>query len=143
MRGVLVLGWIPLLVSCWYRCGIGCVCRGGNTRRGHGVGTVERIDELDAQIVGDLHVGLRRFTAVAAPWDLDPDDVLHAAVVGVLKSRRLSTLDDPGAYLRRTITNRPNNCMKRRETTSRATTTHSSGISDNEMANYPSDLANP
>ncbi len=62
-----------------------------------------RTEPNEWQIIDDLYPSLRRFAAVAAPSDLDPDDLLQEAMVAVLRARRLSDLDHPAAYLRKTI----------------------------------------
>jgi DNA-directed RNA polymerase specialized sigma24 family protein len=66
---------------------------------------ISRVNGEDADLVAALYADLRRFAAVVAPWDMDPDDVLHAVLVTMLRRGRLSDLDDPGAYLRRSIVN--------------------------------------
>lgn len=63
------------------------------------------VEPGDARLITELYPALRRFAAVVAPWDDDPDDVLHAALISVLRSRSLADLDDAGAYLRRAIVN--------------------------------------
>ena len=42
-----------------------------------------RTEPDEWQIVDDLYPSLRRFAAVAAPSDLDPDDLLQEAMVTV------------------------------------------------------------
>ncbi len=61
--------------------------------------------QSDEAIVSGLYGELRRFAAVVAPWDFDPDDVLHGVLVNVLDKRPLGLVEDPGAYLRRSIVN--------------------------------------
>ena len=59
----------------------------------------------EADLFRELYSTLRRYAAVVGSnWD-DPDDLLHDALVRVLRSRSLSELSNPAAYLRRTITN--------------------------------------
>jgi RNA polymerase sigma factor (sigma-70 family) len=52
-----------------------------------------------------LYPGLRRFAAAVGPIEVDPDDLVQDALVRVLRRGTLSELDDPQAYLRRTIVN--------------------------------------
>jgi len=66
---------------------------------------VHRTDPDEWRIVDELYEGLRRFAAVAAPSDMDPDDLLQEALVNVLRRHALSELDHPGAYLKRTMVN--------------------------------------
>jgi len=64
---------------------------------------------VDAGEVADalrpVYRGLRRFAAVVAPLEMEPDDLVQEAVVRLLASGRWSSVDDLGAYLRRTIVN--------------------------------------
>jgi len=112
----------------------------GSPGGGH-VGIVGQVDQADAQIVGELYPALRRFAAVVAPWDMDPDDVLHGALVDVLRGRELRTLDDPAAYLRRAIVN----CVRseiRRSRTRRRTSGRFLGSTTESVSDvYPSDIA--
>jgi RNA polymerase sigma-70 factor (ECF subfamily) len=66
---------------------------------------VRRTDPDEWRIVDELYDGLRRFAAVTAPADLEPDDLLQEALVQVLRRHALSELDHPGAYLKRTMVN--------------------------------------
>ncbi len=66
---------------------------------------VHRTQPDEWQIVDEMYPALRRFAAVAAPSDLEPDDLLQEALVRVLRRRALSELDNPAAYLRKTIVN--------------------------------------
>ena len=65
----------------------------------------EGIRSTDAGTIEQLYPELRRFAGVVAPWDIDPDDALHAALVAVLQTRSLADLDDPLRYIRRAIVN--------------------------------------
>ena len=99
------------------------------------------IDADDVEIIESWYDELRRFAAVVAPWDIDPDDVLHSVLVGVLsKQRNLGSLNDPRAYLRRSIVNHINSELRRRG--SRRSVVHRlGGVSDADADQYPSDLA--
>jgi len=66
---------------------------------------LSRTEPEEWQIVSDSYPSLRRFAAVAAPFDLEPDDLLQEALVAVMRNHRLTELDHPVAYLRRTILN--------------------------------------
>ncbi len=58
--------------------------------------------ELDR--LRDLYQPLRRFAAVIARWDCDPDDLVQEAYAKVL-AKHPSEISDLGPYLRRTIAN--------------------------------------
>ena len=102
---------------------------------------VDRIDQADAEVVRGLYAELRRFAAVVAPWDLDPDDVLHGALVRVLRTRRLRTLDDPGAYLRRAIVNHVRSELRRLRTRRLTLNRLRASTSEPTAVPYPSDIA--
>jgi RNA polymerase sigma factor (sigma-70 family) len=97
------------------------------------------IDADDAELIESSYDELRRFAAVVAPWDVDPDDVLHSVLVKVLRNRRLGSLEDPQAYLRRSIVNHINSEFRRRGT--RRSAMHRLGPPDSGLDQYPSDLA--
>lgn len=65
-------------------------------------------DPGDATLFERLYPSLRRFAAVT-DVDGDPDDLVQEAVARTLRIHRLGELDDPGAYLRRTIVNLASN----------------------------------
>ncbi len=67
-----------------------------------------QLDE-DSRLFAELYAPLRRFAAVVGPIEMDPDDLLQEAVARVLRRRRLTDLDQPGAYLRRTMVNLASN----------------------------------
>jgi RNA polymerase sigma factor (sigma-70 family) len=64
-----------------------------------------RTDRDEWQIIDDHYAALRRFAAVAAPFDVDPDDLLQEALVRTLKRRALSDIAHPLPYLRSTMLN--------------------------------------
>jgi len=96
-------------------------------------------DADDVDFIESSYDDLRRFAAVVAPWDLDPDDVLHSTLVMVLRKRRLGSVKDPAAYLRRSIVNHVNSELRKRGT--RRSVLQRLGGSDVEADHYPSDLA--
>jgi RNA polymerase sigma factor (sigma-70 family) len=61
--------------------------------------------ERDDDLFRALYPGLRRFAAAVGPIEVDPDDLVQDALVRVLRRGPLGDLDDPQAYLRRTIVN--------------------------------------
>lgn len=98
-----------------------------------------RFETDDVDFIESSYDDLRRFAAVVAPWDVDPDDVLHSTLVKVLRKRSLSSLDDPLAYLRRSIVNHVNSELRKRGTR-RSVLARLAG-SDVDADHYPSDLA--
>ena len=101
----------------------------------------EQVDQVDAELVRGLYPELRRFAAVVAPWDVDPDDALHGALVGVLQTRRLGSLDNPGAYLRRAIVNHVSSELRNRRTRRSTLRRLEAEIRENTATAYPSDVA--
>lgn len=79
------------------------LCRG--QKEANMVDLVQRTDPIEWQAIDELYPSLRRFAAVAAPSDMEPDDLLQEALVRVLAKHPLSELDHPAAYLRRVMIN--------------------------------------
>jgi RNA polymerase sigma-70 factor, ECF subfamily len=120
------------------RCGVFRGVRGVtiDARPAAGGGTSE---DADAELFARLYPGLRRFAAVAGPTDVDPDDLVQEAVARAIRIRPLTTLDDPAAYLRRTILNLAKN---RRRGLARARLAFERLSRDTKVAaEYSSDLA--
>lgn len=96
-----------------------------------------RREELDLFTV--LYPQLRRFAAVVADSDQEPDDLVQEALANVLKRTSLTDLSHPGAYLKRTVLNLVANDRRRkgryRQILPRLG--HDEATSDN----YPSDLS--
>lgn len=65
--------------------------------------------DADERLFRELYPALRRFAAVVAPSEDDPDDLVQEALARTLARGPLVALDNPGAYLRRTITNLSSN----------------------------------
>jgi RNA polymerase sigma-70 factor (ECF subfamily) len=94
----------------------------------------------DEAVFATLYPRLRRLAAVAAPLEVDPDDLVQDALVRVLRRGSLSTLDDPGAFLAKVIVNLASNTRRGLGRRRRAWARH--GVApDGETAAYPSDLA--
>jgi RNA polymerase sigma factor (sigma-70 family) len=100
-----------------------------------------RTEPDEWQIVDDMYPSLRRFAAVAAPSDLDPDDLLQEAMVAVLRARRLSDLDHPAAYLRKTILAVAAGHCRRMGRRRFALNRYSASANAAATPDYPSDLA--
>ena len=100
---------------------------------------VSQLDE-EARLFAQLYGPLRRFAAVVAPVEVDPDDLLQEAVARVLRQARLTDLDEPGAYLRRAMVNLASN--QRREFARLRKALARFGAGSNPVQDvYPSDLA--
>jgi RNA polymerase sigma-70 factor (ECF subfamily) len=100
---------------------------------------VSQVEE-EARLFAELYHSLRRFAAVVGPIEVDPDDLLQEAVARVLRVRRLTELDEPGAYLRRAIVNLASNHRRRLAVHRQAIVRLGSG-SETASDTYPSDLA--
>jgi len=99
---------------------------------------VSQLDE-EARLFSDLYGPLRRFAAVVGPIDVDPDDLLQEAVAQLLRRRRLTELDEPGAYIRRTMVNLAAN-HRRRFARRRGALARFGASSASANDVYPSDL---
>ena len=100
---------------------------------------VSQLDE-EARLFAQLYGPLRRFAAVVGPIELDPDDLLQEAVAQVLRRRRLTELDEPGAYLRRTMVNLAAN-QRRHFARMRTSFARLGAASEPTKVVFPSDLA--
>ncbi len=99
------------------------------------------ITAADEQLIDGLYVPLRRFAAIISDWGDDPDDLLHDAWLRVLERRSLTDLDNPSAYLKRTMVNLAAN--QRRQKGSRGWLLRRWEVKSPTVAidGYPSDLA--
>jgi len=70
-------------------------------------------DPTDEEVFRPMYPGLRRFAAVVAPLDVEPEDLLQDALVATLGRHRLTDLDDPAAYLRQAMLNLVSNFRRR------------------------------
>jgi len=64
-----------------------------------------RLEAEERDLVADLYPSLRRFASVVSPPEDDPNDLVQEALLRTLRRGSLSDLDNPGAYLRRTVLN--------------------------------------
>lgn len=67
------------------------------------------IDERERELITSLYPALRRIAAVAGSVDVEPDDLVQEALMRTLRKGPISDLDNPLAYLRRTIVNLASN----------------------------------
>lgn len=91
------------------------------------------------RIIVAIYPDLRKFAAVVADLDVDPDDLVQDTLVSVLKSANLTQVSKPLAYMKRAIVNR---AMSNRRTAARRRNwlpplAEASAYNDR----YPSDLA--
>jgi RNA polymerase sigma factor (sigma-70 family) len=93
----------------------------------------------EAQGLREIYGQLRRFAAVVAPLDLDPDDLVQEALVRALRLRPLKDYDDLGAYLRRAMLNLAANARRQTSRYQRALV-RLGGDTESPLASYPSDL---
>lgn len=96
-------------------------------------------EEGDEAVFADLYPRLRRLAAIAAPMEVEPDDLVQDALVRVLRRGPLADLDDPGAYLSRVIVNLASNSRRGLGRRRRAWVRHGAPAVD-ELPAYPSDL---
>ena len=67
----------------------------------------------DAEVFRRCYTKLRRFAAVVAPPEVEPEDLLQDALVATMRTRPLRELEYPEAYLRRVILNQVSNHQRR------------------------------
>jgi len=103
--------------------------------------SLSRTDRSEWGIVADLYEPLRRFAAVVAPLDLDPDDLLQESLLSVLRARRLGDVEYPEAYLRRVIVNAATSHNRRMGIRRRVMARYRAGVEANTSPSYPSDLS--
>lgn len=94
----------------------------------------------DALVVRELYGRLRRFAAVVAPLDVEPDDLVQEAFARALRVRPLEEFDDVAAYLGRTMLNLAANARRRSGHQQRALA-RLGPARDTAPPTYPSDLA--
>lgn len=95
----------------------------------------------DPGLVAELHAlyaPTRRFAAIVARADADPDDIVQEAFTRVLLVDR-SRIDDLGRYIRRIVVNLVHN--ERRRTRRGATAVARLGTDVDARDRYPSELA--
>lgn len=102
--------------------------------------TSPQVLDEESRLFAELYDRLRRFASVVGPREVDPDDLVQEAVTRVLRRRRLTELDEPGAYLRRTILNLAAN-ERRRFATRRKAFVRLRPETESVGELYPSDLS--
>ena len=93
----------------------------------------------DATVVAQMYEQLRRFAAVAAPVEFDPDDLVQDALERALRRGSLTSLVNPKAYLFRTILNSASNQRRGLGRARKAMTRMAER--DGAQPSYPSDVS--
>jgi DNA-directed RNA polymerase specialized sigma24 family protein len=91
-------------------------------------------------LVAALYPGLRRFAAVVAPMEQEPDDLVQDALAATIARQPLVELDDPLAYLRVVMVRLAAN-ERRRLGRKRRASGRIGPEPEAVLASYPSDLA--
>lgn len=86
-----------------------------------------------------LYPQLRRFAAVVADLDVDPDDLVQDALCSALRRHDLSELDNPAAYLKRAMVNAVASDRRRKGTLKRLLPRLAADAQTEDR--YPSDLS--
>ena len=102
-------------------------------RTGAGIEKSERV------LIAELYPSMRRFAAVVGPVEVDPDDLVQEAFVKNLEQGSFARLDNPGAYLRRSILNLASNHRRRLGRRHRAL--QRVVVPESYRPSYPSDVA--
>jgi DNA-directed RNA polymerase specialized sigma24 family protein len=96
------------------------------------------IDERERELITSLYPSLRKIAAVAGSVDVEPDDLVQEALVRTLRKGPISDLDNPLAYLRRTIVNLASN--QRRSLGRRRRALSRLGTGEGWLPSYPADI---
>lgn len=94
----------------------------------------------DESLAAELYPSLRQLAAVIAPAEVGPDDLLQDALVAALRQGPLASLDDPAAYLARTMLNLAANHRRRFGRAHRVLVRWRGGRTAQTLDEYPSDL---
>jgi RNA polymerase sigma-70 factor (ECF subfamily) len=92
----------------------------------------------DTALIRDLYPKLRRFAAVVAPSEVDPDDLVQEALVKTIRRRSLGSLEHPAAYLWKAMNHLATDHRRRLERQRRAL--GRIGKPEVHLPAYPSDL---
>lgn len=90
-------------------------------------------------LFAELYPQLRRFAAVVADIDMEPDDLVQDALAATLKRHRLGEIQRPAAYLKQAIVHAVTNHRRRAARFRRLIPLL--GTADTSNDHYPSDLA--
>lgn len=73
-----------------------------------------QVRESERDRIRDLYPTLRRFAAVVAPAEIEPEDLVQESLYQALRRGPLDRLDHPTAYLRRSILNLASNHLRQK-----------------------------
>lgn len=96
------------------------------------------IEEREGELITALYPLLRRMAAVAGSFDVEPDDLVQEALMRVLRKGPISDLDNPLAFLRKTIVNLASN--QRRSLGRKRTALGRLSIEEGWSPSYPTDI---
>jgi DNA-directed RNA polymerase specialized sigma24 family protein len=96
------------------------------------------IDEREKALITSLYPALRKIAAVAGSVDIEPDDLVQEALVRTLRRGPISGLDNPLAYLRKTIVNLASN--QRRSLGRRRKALTRMSTEEGWLPSYPADI---
>jgi RNA polymerase sigma-70 factor (ECF subfamily) len=96
------------------------------------------IDENERELITSLYPSLRRIAAVAGSVDVEPDDLVQEALMRTLRKGLISDLDNPLAFLRRTIVNLASN--QRRSLSRKRKALDRLSIEEGWSPSYPAEI---
>jgi len=96
------------------------------------------IEESERELITSLYPALRRIAAVAGSFDVEPDDLVQEALLHTLRKGSLSDLDNPLAFLRKTIVNLASN--QRRSLGRRRNALGRLLLEETKWPTYPTDI---
>lgn len=73
------------------------------------MGERPHVRESERDLIRDLYPTLRRFASVVAPAGVEPEDLVQESFYRALRRGRLDHLENPAAYLKRSILNLASN----------------------------------
>jgi DNA-directed RNA polymerase specialized sigma24 family protein len=96
------------------------------------------MEDGERELITALYPALRRIAAVAGSVDIEPDDLVQEALMRVLRKGSISDLDNPLAYLRKTIVNLASN--QRRSLGRRRKAVARLSVEESWLPSYPADI---
>jgi len=96
------------------------------------------IEEWERELITSLYPSLRKIAAVAGSFDVEPDDLVQEALIRVLRKGPISDLDNPLAFLRKTIVNLASN--QRRSLGRKRIALGRLSIEEGWSPSYPADI---
>ena len=96
------------------------------------------LEERERQLITELYPKLRAFAGVTGSVDIEPDDLVQAALERTLARHDLLELDNALAYLRRAIYHLASN--ERRRLGRRRKAIARLSVDDGHVPSYPSDV---